>query len=637
MNAQDKFLEENQPKVESQKLRAAASGLFMGWADELEAGARALLLEDRPYEEIRDEIRGQVKAYQEANPGESFTFEALGAAAPTALMLLVPGGQAAGAANVTRLAGSVRSLVAQGAKEGAVTGAGESEADSLLGVAGDTATGSLAGAVISPVVGTGAEKALNLTSRLSSALRQFGGRPSDAAMAEIDRLARGTGKSRDEIIQDIMDGRIVAENQTLAATVRAMRSKGPDEAGKTGALIDRGLRGRAEATAERAREASERALFPGANARNVFEVFNEADAVLKRAERRGYQDVFRANQTVDDGTASAFEKLAQRFPNLTKELDEYYRENNLVPLFKQGEGGALEMVRIPSLQDSEVFYRLMRDEADARWAAGKGQTAEPLSNAVASWKRMLDIKFPELKQVRIDSAQRFTGKKAFNEGRKAFGGDTEMKMFEFDQLGAEAQQAYRAGMLAAWKNKMRVSGTAAARGADVTKKEGAMLKHVLGDDFENILKKELEIAGEAAEAVNRVLYGSATAPQLAAEKAVGTGQFSRADIVGAYGGDPITIAAAIGKLLASEEPSLQPKDYEAVTKFLMSEDPDFVAGMLNDTVAYGVAADRIKRAIATVGEAGRAAATVTGSGGTSQAISPGTQSLIDMATGGMAP
>ena len=65
MNAQDKFLEENQPKVESQKLRAAASGLFMGWADELEAGARALLLEDRPYEEIRDEIRSKVKAYQE--------------------------------------------------------------------------------------------------------------------------------------------------------------------------------------------------------------------------------------------------------------------------------------------------------------------------------------------------------------------------------------------------------------------------------------------------------------------------------------------------------------------------------------------------------------------------------------------
>lgn len=423
MNAQDKFLEENQPKVESQKLRSMAQGLAMGWYDELEAAVRVLAREGRPYEEIRDEIRGQIKSYQEANPGESLTFEALGAAAPTALMFLVPGGQAAGAANVGRLAGTVRSLAAQGAKEGAITGAGESEADSLLGVAGDTATGSLAGAVISPVVGTGAEKALNLTSRVASALRQFGGRPSDAAMAEIDRLAKATGKSTDQIIQDIRDGRIVAENQTLAAVVRAIRSKGIEEAGDAPTTIDFGLRGRAEATAERAREASERALFPGANARNVFEVFDEADAALKRAEKRGYQDVFRANQTVDDGTAAAFEKLAQRFPNLTKELDQYYKENNLVPLFKQGEGGALEMVRIPSLQDSEVFYRLMRDEADARWAAGKGQTAEPLSNAVASWKRLLDIKFPELKQVRIDSAQRFSTKKAFNEGRKAFGGN----------------------------------------------------------------------------------------------------------------------------------------------------------------------------------------------------------------------
>ena len=83
--------------VESQKLRTAASGLLMGWADELEAGVRAALLEDRPYEVIRDEIRQKVDAYQQANPGEALTMEALGAIAPTAAAFLIPGGQAAGA------------------------------------------------------------------------------------------------------------------------------------------------------------------------------------------------------------------------------------------------------------------------------------------------------------------------------------------------------------------------------------------------------------------------------------------------------------------------------------------------------------------------------------------------------------
>ena len=90
--------------VESQKLRSMAQGLAMGWYDELEAAVRVLAREGRPYEEIRDEIRAKVSAYQQANPGEALTFEALGVVAPTAAAFLIPGGQAAGAARAGSLA-----------------------------------------------------------------------------------------------------------------------------------------------------------------------------------------------------------------------------------------------------------------------------------------------------------------------------------------------------------------------------------------------------------------------------------------------------------------------------------------------------------------------------------------------------
>jgi len=624
--------------VDSQKLRSAASGLLMGWADELEAGVRSALLEDRPYEVIRDEIRSKVDAYRQANPGESLTFEALGAIAPTAAAFLIPGGQAAGATNVARLGGGAINLAKRGFAEGAVTGAGESTADTALGVAGDAATGGVTGAVISPVVGAGGKYVSGKAGDVMNWLRSnVGSRPSDAAMAELQRLAQGTGKSIDEIVQDIADGKILAENKTLAAAVRAIKSKGAEEAGSAPSTIDSTLRRRAGETAERAGEAAQQALMPGASTRNVFEAIAASDEALKAAERRGYRDVFRANAELDEGATGALEKLAQRFPNLADELNAYYRENALVPLFVKGKNGALELARMPSLEDGEIFYRLMRDEGAARWSAGKGKTAEPLTDAAASWKRMLDIKYPDLKTVRKEAAQRLSGQEAFESGRKAFSMDADALEFEFNALSPEAKEQFKAGVLAAWKNKTRRSGTAAARGADPTKQEGAVLKIVLGDQYEDVLRKQLEIAGESAEAVNRILYGSMTAPQAAAERAVGSGQIGMSDIMAAYSLDPIAMTAVIGKALQKNAPTLKPADYERITEVLISEDPDFVRRMLNDQVSLGDFTRTIERVLATGAEATRRAATVTGSGRTSQAVSPGVQSLIDMATQGAAP
>lgn len=629
------------PEVETaepQRLRTAAQGLLLGFADELEASVRAALFEDRPYEEIRDEIRKSVKMYQDQNPGEALGLEALGAIAPTAAAFLIPGGQPAAATNVTRFTAGAGKFLSRGSVEGGIAGAGQSEADTLLGVAGDTATGAATGAIVSPIVGVAGKKLVGTAGDVMNWLRtNVGERPSNAAMAELQRLAAGTGKSTDEIVQDIADGKIMAENKTLAAAVRAIKSKGAEEAGDAPSTIDTTLRQRAKETSERATEAAESALMPGASSRNVFESIAQSDEALKAAERQGYSDVFRTVPEVSPAIANSMEDLAKRFPKIADELNQGYLENNLVPLFSREANGALKMNRVPTLEDSEVFYRLMRDEGNARWMAGKGQTAQPLTDAMGVFKQQMDETYPALAAVRKESAKRLGAKEAFTEGRKAFGRDVDELQFEFDALNPEAQQAFRAGVLAAWKNKTRRSPTATARGADVTRQEGAVLKAVLGDNFETMLQKELEIAGESAEAVNRILYGSMTAPQAAAEKAIGSGQIGMSDILAAYSMDPLAMTAVIGKMLAKNAPGLKPRDYEQITQVLLSEDPDFVARMLNDKVSLGDATRTIEMALATAAEAGRRAATVTASGRTSQAVSPGVQGIIDIATQGIAP
>ena len=74
--------------VPTQRGRAAAQGLTLGFADELEARAVSLA-SGRPYEEVLGEVREKLAAYKEAYPMSSLGYEAAGAMAPTAMSLLL--------------------------------------------------------------------------------------------------------------------------------------------------------------------------------------------------------------------------------------------------------------------------------------------------------------------------------------------------------------------------------------------------------------------------------------------------------------------------------------------------------------------------------------------------------------------
>lgn len=89
--------------VEKQKGRSLIRGLTFGFGDEIEAAIRAAVPEfisgdERTYEQIRDEVRDQLHAYQEAYPAEAITTEIIGAIVPTAVSMItgIGGGVATG-------------------------------------------------------------------------------------------------------------------------------------------------------------------------------------------------------------------------------------------------------------------------------------------------------------------------------------------------------------------------------------------------------------------------------------------------------------------------------------------------------------------------------------------------------------
>ena len=103
-------------EVEDQKLRALAQGLSFGFADEMEGFITSLLNKGVTYEQARDQVRKEVADYSAAKPGESLTYEIIGAVAPTVASLFAgPTGWASAMRTIATLGSKLqgRSSIAQ--------------------------------------------------------------------------------------------------------------------------------------------------------------------------------------------------------------------------------------------------------------------------------------------------------------------------------------------------------------------------------------------------------------------------------------------------------------------------------------------------------------------------------------------
>jgi hypothetical protein len=272
-----------------QRTRMMAQGATLGFADEIEAAVRSMVPGGPEYSEIRNEIRDKLSVYKEQNPGAAITYEVIGALAPSLLMMASGVGAPTGVANLSRAAGV-------GALEGGLYAYGSSEdSDKALR---ETGIGAVTGALVNPAVQSGLRAGGGLFSKLISYVREkIGQKPATAVQAELQRLQEQTGKSTEEVISDLMEGRLMSDNRTLMIALKNMVSEG----GESGREVLSRTQARAGETRQQAMEGLREQLAP------------EMDPNVMRSMRQSESQTKGSGETsLSEASTSPPQRLPQR-------------------------------------------------------------------------------------------------------------------------------------------------------------------------------------------------------------------------------------------------------------------------------------------------------------------------------------
>ena len=221
------------------RTRAAAQGLTLGFADEIEAalrnplsalGAATGLGEGEEYSQTLEDIRGKLRQYQEADPLGAIGYELAGAVLPTAAAALGSfgtGGAAVGSATAARLAPTLARAAKIGATEGAIAGFGTGEGG-LANRAESAALGAAIGGLAAPAVSVGGEKIAQGGRALLDAMG-VGGAKRAATVAErraLQSLER-QGLSPEEALTKLQEAQALGlDDVTLADLGETMRREG---------------------------------------------------------------------------------------------------------------------------------------------------------------------------------------------------------------------------------------------------------------------------------------------------------------------------------------------------------------------------------------------------------------------------
>lgn len=599
MAARERMMKEDEERarVPTQRTRAIAQGVTLGTSDEIEARARAIL-SGQSYEDALAEIRGGLKEYQRAYPFESLAYEAGGAIAPA----FVPGGQAP----------TLARMIARGAAEGSAYAFGTGEGG-FASRASRVPGGALAGGVGAGVVG-GATRAIGagVTALTDAARRVAGGRGSTVVENEIQRLVKQTGKTADQIADDIIAGRVLAENQTIRAAVRALRSGG----GEASRIIEEGIANRPTQMRTKAMEAI-RGGLSDPNASSALVAQRTSDDAARAAERMAYSQ-FEGVPAPDDAVAALAAAL-RRVPSAAKEVEIALKAaTGKAPFFEIAEDGAMTFTRRPTIAEVERVRRSIGDRASAFYREGLGGAGEAVSGVEKGMRSIIDMSIPELATTRAQAAAIRAQRDAFEAGRTALAGDVNEKLLQFSKLADPEQvQAYRAGLMAA----LEARGATGSRQSMIRNlvneetKEGRILREVFPQDDLAKVIDVIDVAKGSQEAANYIMGGSATAETMMEAGRQGLG-ISALDITGVLSGDPTSMAKVAQEIAGRFTRGLTDAEKARVAKLLVSENADLVKRAIQDDGALAALQKQVEKLAnkATRGAARGGAVTSSGFG-----------------------
>jgi len=604
---------------ESELTRTALGGLTMGFWDEIEAAARTAVNGFADYEQVRDEIRAKMKGYQEANPNTALTAEIIGAAAPTALALLIPGGQGAAAANIARMTTGqmAKRATGVGALEGGATAYGTGEEGALEDIQ-RIPGGALTGAATSAVLGIGGQKLSGKAGDFTQFLRKkLQGRPTGVVESELQRLMKLSGKSEDDVINDLLSGRIMADTPELAATLREYRSRGATvgQGADDRITITQATEQRAAQKGTEASQAIQEGMTPGMG-ESVYKAFKESDEAFARREGDAYKQIFTSPDIqISRDTVEAMTDAFARIPDMASKLQKRYQaKGSLVPFYDEKllrETGEFKIVRQPTAEDAEIVRRTVQNEVDNAYSmTSEIKDLGPEFKSIEQRLRAsIDADVPELAQTRANWARLSQGREQFKQGNRAWNQNVDEVAFNFERLDEAAQRAYRAGAMNALRQRIRKSPITFRKLGTEGSAENEMLRTLFpGQSVDEVIRKA-NLAADVRAVKERVspLGQSVTADQLAARSAEGTGPLGIMDAIGVATFDPQSLARA-GKALSSQfKVELTPTQRNQVVDILFSEDPTIVEKAIRGGGFTEQQMQRIGTAVSAVIEGGRAA------------------------------
>lgn len=594
-----------QEAVPTQRVRTAAQGLTLGFGDEIEAFLRNPLNSERRAETLAD-IRGGISDYQEARPYESLSYELGGAALPALASFgatapataVATGGRVASRLVPKFLSGagfapSVGRAAGGGAATGAAYEAGTGEgglaaraADALTGVGPGAVGGAVGRAVLTPVL-RGASSLVNV------ARQRLGGKGGRAVTAELRRLAAETNKSLDEIADDLIQGRIMAENSTLNDAVRALaRTVG----GPAQAQMREGLENRAQMTFTEAGDALRAGLSDEADP-NILRAVRRDEAAARKAEDEAYAQFETGSVNLDVQREIA--RVVNVVPSAADDIQAALRARGAEPLFEMVDGAPL-FSRAPTPMEAEIIRRSINDSATAAFKSSRGVVGTAFSGVEAGLRQQLDASIPGLGDVRTGAALLRAGRDAFEAGQKAIRAGADQVQIDFAELSSEeAISAYRAGFMDELRKRFRGQQPASvvAQLNSDQKNLGQILRVVFPEESLDDVVRRLDIAEQSQTIKNYALGQSATAPTQAAAARAGSA-ISPAALASAASGNIFEMASALQRFFPTRNTGLTDAQNMEVVNVLLSENPEFVRRAMADSSGWGM----LDRAFAQVAE-----------------------------------
>lgn len=563
------------------KLKTVLQGLSFGSSDEVEAFVRSLGKED--YDTVLQSIRDDLSMFREANPLQALALESGGAVASSIAAAPFTGG--------TSIPATAGRLALLGAAEGGAYAFNTGEGGFKERVS-RVPVGAATGAVVNPVASKVLTKSGDgLKALVRSARNLVGRRGSTIVNNEIQRLVNKLQKTPEEIVQDIMDGRILVENKTLAAAVKALRAKG----GEAGDLINTTLTNRPTQTRQRAADEIDEALGGDgqlqvaknqANRQAVREAENTAYAPFKSGEVNN--EVFGELIMALDAVPGAGKSLLEKFQIRAARDPEY------TPLFEVAKGsrqGKLKFLRRPNPEEAEVIRRSLDAAASKKFAKpGGGFVGADIAEVATNVRSAIDANIPELAAARTQAKLARDNFDAFDAGRKAFTGSADEKILQLQDLFAagneEAINAFRSGMLSSIQARLK-SGNRASFIKNLGDDELGMnelLRMALPDETIESVMKKLDIATESNAAKSAIMDRTNTAETLIENSNFGS-RLGANTLMQLQIGDPRAlgdIARSIVKMFGRD---LTDAENLRIAKILVSEDPDLVKAAVTDTGA----------------------------------------------------